>query len=307
MMFEFANSVAMVRPASFRFNDATAFTNYFQKTDQRSNEEVGQTALFEFDRMVDQLRTQAIRVLVLNDVTEPPLPDAVFPNNWFISLPGEIIVCPMQSESRRGERKKDHLEAIANFTNCKTVTDWTLFETSKKFLEGTGSLILDRKNKIAFACRSERTDEYLFNAFCKHAGYKAMMFDSYDRKGRRIYHTNVMMCIGKGFSILCKESIPGGSEKEKLINCLKETDREIIEISFSQMEKFAGNMLQLQTGQAKPVLIMSSSAYRVMNEEQIQKISACTEILPVEVTTIEDVGGGSVRCMMAELFQPNVS
>ncbi len=302
MNHNFARSVAMVRPAAFQYNCSTASTNHFQERDHRTVEEILKLALAEFDHMVDLLRSSGIDVLVLNDPSSPELPDAVFPNNWFVSLPGEIMICPMHSKSRREEKKPEHLQRLKEFTGSKLISDWSKFEAKGLFLEGTGSLVLDRENRKAFACRSERTTDILFNKFCKHAGYEGIFFDAYDRQGREIYHTNVMMCIGNHFAVICEEALRKPREKAEVTKAIAGCEKEVIGISFLQMQNFAGNMLQLQNTEGEPVLLMSSSARESLHPNQLQKIQAYTRILSVNIKTIETIGGGSARCMMAELF-----
>ncbi len=304
MNAEYSSAVAMVRPAAFQYNPSTADSNRFQNKLLLSNEEALSRALLEFDRMVNKLREWGIDVLVLHDEPYPVLPDAVFPNNWFISLPGEIILCPMQSVLRRGERKAGFLKELTAYTGAGQITNWTAMEAENEFLEGTGSLVLDRKNKIAFACRSERTGEKLFEKFCSHTGYEGFIFEAVDREGQLIYHTNVMMCLGNGFAVVCEEAVWKEEERKKLREIISGTGREMISINFAQMENFAGNMLQLKNKSGEYILAMSSNAFNSLQQQQINTIENLTKILSFDVPHIERIGGGSVRCMMAELQRP---
>ncbi|RYG53194.1 MAG: amidinotransferase [Chitinophagaceae bacterium] len=307
MNLEYSAAVAMVRPAAFQFNTATANTNHFQKSSILSKEEVLANALHEFDEVVNCLRNSGIEVLVLFDSPQPVLPDAIFPNNWFISLPGEIILCPMHAVSRRAERRQEHLKELFSFTESVRITDWSDRELQNESLEGTGSLILDRKNKIAFACKSERTSDTLFEKFCNHAGYEGFLFEATDRAGQSIYHTNVMMCLGNGFAVACEDAIVKDEDRKRLRNIIKRTGRELITINVTQMENFAGNMLQLQNINGEHILMMSSRAFISLLPQQIEKIEKFTRILTIDVSTIESIGGGSVRCMIAELQLPKIN
>ncbi|RYG47902.1 MAG: amidinotransferase, partial [Chitinophagaceae bacterium] len=220
------------------------------------------------------------------------------------SLPGEIILCPMQSVLRRGERKAGFLNELTAYTGAGQITNWTAMEAENEFLEGTGSLVLDRKNKIAFACRSERTAEKLFEKFCIHAGYEGFIFEAVDREDQLIYHTNVMMCLANGFAVVCEEAVWKDEEQKKLREIISGTGREMISINFTQMENFAGNMLQLQNKTGEHILVMSSRAFDSLLPQQIEKMRNFTRMLPIDVSRIETIGGGSVRCMMAELQRP---
>lgn len=298
----FASAVAMVRPSCFGFNPETRSTNHFQHVSTLHPKRVQERAEREFDEMVKRLRASDISVLVLEDKSEPGLPDEIFPNNWFVSLPGELILCPMQAPGRRAERRQEHIDQIKTYTDVSKLTDWTAEENQNRFLEGTGSLILDHANKLAFACRSERTSENLFQQFCSHTGYKGFLFTATDRSGRHIYHTNVMMCMGKGFAVICEETISDLKERSALREIIDSTGREVISLTFNQVESFAGNMLQLRSNSGELFLVMSGSAHRSLSREQIKRIKLHSAILVIEASIIEFVGGGSVRCMMAELF-----
>ena len=301
-MSAFASAVAMVRPAAFQFNPGTAATNHFQQPPPLHQDEVQKKALLQFDTMVKELEKHNISVLVLQDQKTPALPDAVFPNNWFISLKGEILLCPMQSPARRAERRPQHIEALLQFTGAVTLTDWSAEENNDKFLEGTGSLVLDHANMHAFACRSQRSDETLFEKFCDHSGFEGSIFDAVDQMGRPIYHTNVMMCLGNGFSAVCEEAVINTSQRKRLREIVEGSQREIITLTFQQMESFAGNMLQLQNKQGEYILVMSNSAYNSLTDEQLKRIELQSRILKIDAGILETVGGGGVRCMMAELF-----
>jgi len=301
----------MVRPEQFGFNEETAENNYYQKRlDDVSENEIQIRARKEFDFFVESLRNKGVNVIVVKDTPEPKTPDAVFPNNWIsFHEKGHVVWYPMYSEIRRAERRGDILGTLKNdhhFT-VRQIHDFSIYESEGAYLEGTGSMVLDRVNKIAHAALSERTDERVLNAFCKKVGYTAVKFNAFQTvEGKRlpIYHTNVMMSVAETFVIVCLESIDDESEKQKLLNSLKETNKEIIAITEAQCTQFAGNMLQVKNKEGKKYLVMSSAALRSLDEGQIAKIEKHCDIIHSSLETIETLGGGSARCMMAEVFLP---
>jgi hypothetical protein len=241
--------------------------------------------------------------MVMEDTPEPKKPDAVFPNNWIsFHENGAVLTYPMFAANRRIERREDIIEEIGKHFKVERRYTFEHYEEEDMFLEGTGSMLFDRVNKIVYACLSLRTDARLLDKFCVLVEYQRVVFHAVDRNGLPIYHTNVMMALGEDFAVLCKESIHNPEELKELENMLRITNKEIVDISYSQMESFAGNMLQVRNDTGQTFLVMSQSAYDSLNERQLQILSSKTQILPIDIRTIEYYGGGSVRCMMAEIF-----
>lgn len=299
------NKVLMVRPVAFGFNEETAVNNHYQKKGNLSNYEIQEKALFEFDEMVSKLKNIGIDVKILQDTKTPHTPDSIFPNNWFSThSDNTVILYPMFAKNRRLERREDLYDIFENINEIKTL-DYSQLENEGVFLEGTGSLVLDRKNKKAYCSLSERADERLLNVFCDDMGYKKIDFRSYqtvDTKRKLIYHTNVMMSIAENYAILCADAIDNKEERQKVIDELKANKKEIIYISEEQVENFLGNAIELKNKDGVSILIMSSTAYNILTEKQKNIIEKYSVILPVDVKTIEKYGGGSARCMIAELF-----
>nr|WP_241635998.1 arginine deiminase-related protein [Fusobacterium gastrosuis] len=299
------NKVLMVRPVAFGFNEETAVNNHYQKKGNLSNYEIQEKALFEFDEMVSKLKNIGIDVKILQDTKTPHTPDSIFPNNWFSThSDNTVILYPMFAKNRRLERREDLYDIFENINEIKTL-DYSQLENEDVFLEGTGSLVLDRKNKKAYCSLSERADERLLNVFCDDMGYKKIDFRSYqtvDTKRKLIYHTNVMMSIAENYAILCADAIDNKEERQKVIDELKANKKEIVYISEEQVENFLGNAIELKNKDGISILIMSSTAYNILTEKQKNIIEKYSVILPVDVKTIEKYGGGSARCMIAELF-----
>lgn len=299
------NKVLMVRPVAFGFNEETAVNNHYQKKGNLSSYEIQEKALFEFDEMVGKLKNIGIDVKILQDTKTPHTPDSIFPNNWFSThFDNTVILYPMFAKNRRLERREDLYDIFENINEIKTL-DYSQLENEGVFLEGTGSLVLDRKNKKAYCSLSERADERLLNIFCDDMGYKKIDFRSYqtvDTKRKLIYHTNVMMSIAENYAILCADAIDNKEERQKVIDELKANKKEIIYISEEQVENFLGNAIELKNKDGVSILIMSSTAYNILTEKQKNIIEKYSVILPVDVKTIEKYGGGSARCMIAELF-----
>jgi hypothetical protein len=291
----------MIRPVGFDFNAETAVNNAFQQAG--SNQDAQIKAEKEFDDFVDKLSAAGIDVTVIQDTPEPRTPDSIFPNNWIsFHNDGTIVLYPMFAVNRRAERKPHVIEAIRqHFTISKTI-DLTHYEDNNLFLEGTGSMVLDRSNKISYACISPRTDISVLEYWCSQTGFTPCAFTSVDQHGGKIYHTNVMMCVADQYVVICLDSIPDKQEKEKVIQQLIATKKEIIPINIDQMNQFAGNMLQVENKEGRKYLVMSSRAYHSLTPEQIGKITTYNEILHSDLHTIETNGGGSARCMMAEVF-----
>ncbi|RYE24835.1 MAG: amidinotransferase [Sphingobacteriales bacterium] len=294
--------IAMVRPAAFGYNEETAANNHFQTNTPQEESQLHSRALAQFDAMVSLLRDNGIDVLVFQDEPQPPRPDAIFPNNWFCCNNNMIQVFPMFAPSRRLEKNWDLLDAVRQQTGITVVKDWGSYEEKNMFLEGTGSMIIDHDHNIAYACLSARTDENLFQQFCKENNYLPIAFSAADEKGREIYHTNVMMAIGQNFAVVCLDAITDSIDRKKILHELQTTGHEIIDISFEQMNAFAGNMLELLNDQQETILVMSLTAFRSLSERQLQTIRKYARIVHPDVSAIESTAGGSVRCMMAELF-----
>lgn len=298
-----ASTILMVRPAAFGFNAETAANNYFQSNPGISKEELQQTALAEFDNMLQTLRNHSIHVIVIEDTKEPPKPDAVFPNNWLSTTPeGLVIVFPMYAPNRRAEKRDDILEQLAKEFVVKDVQDWSEYEVEGRFLEGTGSMVIDHEEKMIFACISERTSMPLLEKFASTNHYQAIVFLATDKKGNPVYHTNVVMAMGEGFCVLCEEAIEEEWELIAVRQLLQSTGHTIIPITRDQMHAFAGNMLEVKNTKGENILVMSQAAFNALRKDQKNLLEAYAKLLPVAVPTIEAVEGGSVRCMMAEIF-----
>lgn len=298
-----AHKILMIRPANFGYNPQTAESNVFQEEVDLSREEIQQRALQEFDLMVKKLQAEGVEVLVFDDEAEPVTPDAIFPNNWFSThFDGTLCLYPMEAEARRLEKDPRIIEEIKKQISLTRIIDLSEYETQNKFLEGTGSLVLDHENKIGYACISSRTNEEVLDAWAKVLGYEIVKFSATDENGKAIYHTNVMMCVGDKFAVVCLESVTNEVDKRTLTRNLERTNKEIIEISRSQMKKFAGNMLLLQNKTGEKNLVMSETARKSLDEMQIKIIESFAKIVSIKIDLIEKCGGGSVRCMMAEIF-----
>ncbi len=294
----------MVRPAGFDYNIETAEDNAFQKNNgSLSNQEIAVQATKEFDHLVDQLVKNNINVEVIEDTKLPKKPDAVFPNNWIsFHQPDVVVTHSMAAKKRRLERRPEIIEQLKEKYIINSQFNLEDTEDNNLFLEGTGSMILDRENKIAYACISKRTDKNLFLQFCEKFEYSPIVFTSIDSEGLQIYHTNVIMCLGIDFVIICMESIPSIKERELLLQNFANTGKLCIEISLDQVKQFAGNMIQLKNSSETPYLIMSSSAYNSLQKNQLLQIEKLTQIIHSPLPIIESYGGGSARCMIAEIF-----
>lgn len=309
MTKQITNSIVMVRPADFRMNEETAVNNFFQKNTREDASTITEKAQQEFDDFVHKLREVGIQVSVVNDHKENNTPDSVFPNNWVtFHENGDIALYPMFAENRRKERREDILEHLEkDGFDIKNVVDYTSAEADDLFLEGTGSLILDRQNEKAYCALSERADEGLLIEFCEDFGYMPIIFHAYQsvqEKREIIYHTNVMMCLAEEFAIVCLDSIDDKKERKMVVESLEEDRKEIINISEGQLHEFAGNMLQLQGDDDKKYLVMSRRAHESLTPNQISQIEQNCDILSSNLQTIETLGGGSARCMIAENFLP---
>jgi hypothetical protein len=312
-MTQITNTVLMIRPVQFRMNEQTAVNNYYQKVLEHTlPETVNTKAVAEFDTMVKTLKNAGIQVIVVEDSKEFDTPDSIFPNNWIsFHKNGTIGLYPMFAKNRRLERKASIIEAVeAEGFKIETVVDYTAAEDDGYYLEGTGSILLDRENQKAYCALSERADEELFIEFCEDFEYTPVVFSAYqtvNNKRELIYHTNVMMCLGTTFAVVCLASIDDKKERKNLLKHLHEDGKKVIEISEEQVNNFAGNMLQLKGTNDQSYLVMSQSALESLRPAQVQLLEVHATIISSKLDTIEACGGGSARCMMAEVFLPKTA
>lgn len=308
-MHQTTNTVLMIRPIRFRMNEQTAVNNYFQEDLDLKNAEINTKAQTEFDAFVEKLRAVGVQVFVEQDDKLMDTPDSVFPNNWVsFHENGDVALYPMFAENRRKERREEVFSSLeTDGFKIENIVDYTSAEEDGYFLEGTGSIVLDRVNKKAYCALSPRADEELFIEFCEDFEYTPIVFVANQTvEGERlpIYHTNVMMCIAETFAVICLDSIDDKHDRKNVVKHLKENKKEIIEISEDQMAHFAGNMLQIRGKDDKRYLVMSKAAHGSLTSMQISKLSMHCDILHSDLETIETCGGGSARCMMAEVFLP---
>lgn len=309
-MKQITDTIFMIRPVSFRMNEQTAVNNYYQKVVENVLQPtINAKAQQEFDAFVEKLRNVGINVIVINDTLDPDTPDSIFPNNW-ISLHEnkDVALYPMYAENRRGERREEVLDMLEDEGfKIDNIVDYTEAEQDGFFLEGTGSMILDRTNGKAYCALSPRADEELFIEFCEDFEYTPVIFEAFHHvNGERklIYHTNVMMCVGEKFAVICADCIDDKKERKAVLDSLKEDGKEIILISEEQVDQFAGNMLELAGADDKRYIVMSAAAHKSLTAKQISSLEKYGEILSSSLETIETCGGGSARCMMAEVFLP---
>jgi hypothetical protein len=307
-----ANAVLMIRPAGFDYNPETAASNRMQQRAGGTPVQANEMARVEFDAFVRALESEGIRVCVVEDTLAPPKPDAVFPNNWVsFHQDGTVVLYPMQAQSRRRERRGEVVDAVCEKLGYRVQRriDLTHHEKDGRFLEGTGSLVLDNVNRVAYACRSPRTHSQVLDEWSREMGYEPVIFDAADRKGVPLYHTNVLMCVGTRAVVIGTEAI-APNDRQRVLDSLTRSGREIVEIGHDEIAAFAGNMLELATWDEAlgdyRVLVMSAAARQAMHPTLFAKLSACTDsVLAAPVPTIERLGGGSVRCMLAEVFLPS--
>ena len=309
-MKQTTNSILMIRPVAFRMNEQTAVNNYYQKViDGLSPETVNTKAQEEFDTFVSKLRIVGVDVTVVDDTLEPSTPDSIFPNNWIsFHENGDVALYPMFAENRRLERREEILDVLEDkgFV-VNEIMDYSSAEEDGFFLEGTGSIVLDRENDKAYCALSPRADEELFIEFCEDFEYTPVIFEAFQTVGterKLIYHTNVMMCVADTFAVICADCIDDKKERKMVLDSLRGDGKEIILITEDQMNNFAGNMLELQGADERRYLIMSASAHRSLTKKQIAQLEEHITILSSSLDTIEACGGGSARCMMAEIFLP---
>ena len=295
----------MVRPARFGYNAETAITNTFQKSTTLDPFEVQQKALNEFDALVSMLRSEGIEVQVFEDADLPYTPDSIFPNNWIsFHESGHMVLYPMLAENRRLERKEDIINKIKELYESHSIHDLSVHEATGRFLEGTGSLVFDYRNNVAYAAVSPRTDKELVETICRELGFKPVFFTSVDRNGTPVYHTNVIMCVGDEFAVLCAESIIDEAEREIVLDELRKGGKTVVEITQQQVEQFAGNMYELINAKGEHLLLMSGQAHRSLTEDQKRILGRFCRIISSPLDTIELHGGGSARCMIADLRLP---
>ena len=308
-MQQTTNTILMIRPTNFRKNEQTAVNNYFQEDIDLKNTEINKKAQEEFDGYVFKLRSFGIEVVVISDSDKFDTPDSIFPNNWIsFHSDGTVGLYPMFAENRRLERRDDILtELEKNNFLIENIVDYTSAEEADLFLEGTGSIILDRVNKKAYCALSARANEDLFIEFCEDFEYSPVVFvanQTVQDKREAIYHTNVMMCVAETFAVICLDTIDDKSERKNVLKHLKEDSKQVIEITEAQMHRFAGNMLQVRGENDELFLVMSKAAHDSLSQSQIAKINNHCKIISSSLETIETCGGGSARCMMAEVFLP---
>lgn len=294
----------MIRPAAFGPNEETASTNFFQSSSTgQDRQKLQQLALVEFDNMVGLLKDHGINVLVIDDTPSPAKPSAIFPNNWLSTSPGGVVsVFPMYAANRRLEKRDDILKLLAQKFVVKDVQDWSEFEVEGKFLEGTGSMVIDHDNKVIYSCYSPRTDVSVLEKFANANKYRAIVFFATDKGGQAVYHTNVVMTLADDFALLCVEAIEEEWELIAIRQLLDSSGHDVIPITKDQMHCFAGNMLQVKNNKGEKFLVMSQTAFDSLDDEQKDELSSRCKLLPISIPTIEQVEGGSVRCMMAEIF-----
>lgn len=309
-MKQTTNSILMIRPVAFRMNEQTAVNNYYQKVlDNLLPATVNAKAQQEFDAFVEKLRSVGVHVIVVDDTLNPDTPDSIFPNNWIsFHENADVVLYPMFAENRRKERREEILDVLEDkgFT-IENIVDYTEAEEDGFFLEGTGSIVLDRANAKAYCALSPRADEELFIEFCEDFDMYPVIFEAFQTvngERKQIYHTNVMMCIGETFAVICSDCIDDKKERKMVLDFLKADGKEIILITEKQVNNFAGNMLEIQGSNDKRYIVMSDSAYQILTPKQKEQLENHAEILSSSLDTIEACGGGSARCMMAEIFLP---
>ena len=305
-LMQTTNHLLTVRPLRFGRNAQTAESNAFQQeSGSESEEAVQEKAVAEFDGFVAELKSKGADITVIFDTEEPHTPDSIFPNNWFSThSDGSLILYPMEAPNRRLERRRSIIDLLSGSFVINNETDLSYYEEEGKFLEGTGSMILDREFKIVYACRASRTNSEVLGDFCKKKGYTKILFDAKDGRSFPIYHTNVMMCLGSRFAVICAEAISDETERLKTLKSLGDTGREVIEITNKQVDAFAGNMLEISGKDGESLTVMSEQAYKSLRPAQIAGIEKYSRPVFAPLYTIEKYGGGSARCMLSELFLP---
>ena len=300
-MLQHTNHIMMIRPVKFDFNEQTSGSNSFQDVAAKASD-TQQKALAEFDGFVDVLRKNGVQIWVVEDTEDPHTPDSIFPNNWLsMHDDSRMVLYPMQALNRRQERRSDIAHHLGEQFTLHDIVDYTAFEKEEKFLEGTGSMVLDREHKICYACISPRTHKDLLVQFCEDFGYTLVDFTAIDKYGKLIYHTNVVMSLGAHFMLICFECIASEEERKRIKNSTK---KNIIEISYHQLQHFAGNILEVINDKDETLIVMSEQAYKSLTATQTIQLEHFGKIIFAPLYTIEANGGGSARCMMAEIFLP---
>ncbi|GAB4334929.1 MAG: arginine deiminase-related protein [Flammeovirgaceae bacterium] len=295
--------ILMVRPASFGFNEETAKDNAFQHAADPNSKAISEKALQEFDGFVKALKDAGVNVIVIHDTPEPRKPDAIFPNNWFTShADGKLFLYPMKAPLRRLERRRSIFELLSQDFQIQEEYDLSHYEQDERFLEGTGSMIFDRIHKICYACISQRTDKGLLEEVCGKLGYEMVAFTAKDGQGKLIYHTNVMLALGTQWAVICGDSIPDKREREMVMDKLKRSGKEVVDVTIEQMLGFTCNILEATNSKGETLLTMSERAYKTFTSEQIKTLEKYAKIVKAPLYTIEDIGGGGSRCMMAEIY-----
>jgi len=302
--------VVMIRPHAFGPNPQTVASNAFQQPADQPTDALREQALREFDGLASALRDHGVRPIVFDDTVEPVTPDAVFPNNWIsFHADGRVFLYPMEAPVRRAERRMDIIDTLSaeHGFGVREIVDLSGLENDGSYLEGTGSMVLDRVNRMAYAALSSRTHHDALAKFAQRAGYEITAFDASDANGRPVYHTNVVMAIGTQFAIVCAEAIGDADKRADVLGRLAATSRAVIKIDMAQMYRFAGNMLELRAADGTAIVALSQNAHDSLTTAQRERISTFGRLLPVDIATIERIGGGSVRCMLAEVFLPHAN
>lgn len=299
------NTVLMIRPARFAFNPDTAVNNRFQQP-PLDPQAASEKALEEFDDYVDSLRRHGVEVLVVQDTPEPHTPDSIFPNNWWSShADGSLVLYPMEGQNRRLERSKGVLQVLEERFAIQRTIDLSPLEQQNLFLEGTGSMVLDREHRISYACHSGRTHEQALRQFAERLDYRLCLFHAVDRQQAPIYHSNVMMNVGRQLAVACLDALPHADERHALEHSLRDTGKQVLALGHGQLERFAGNMLEVHDRDGRSLLVMSRSAWNALDQRQRQQVERHSRPLVVNIDHIERIGGGSARCMLAEVHLPS--
>ncbi len=309
MESQIASSVLMIRPARFESNPHTAASNKFQGNNASSPAQQQRDAAREFDELARALSDAGIRVIQIPDTSEPHKPDAVFPNNWVsFHADGTVVLYPMEAPNRRTERRQDVIDSLATTFGYQVsnIVDLSAHENAKEFLEGTGSLVLDRVNRVAYACLSSRTHLNVLGDFAQRMDYEVLAFDAVDSNGDAIYHTNVLMNVGENLAVICADAIPRDEQRQAVLKSLSDSGHDVVTLSMTQMDAFAGNMLELKSGAGARITAMSQQARNALDNVQLEKIEANGQIVCAPIDNIESSAGGSVRCMLAEIHLPSV-
>jgi len=304
---QLASAVLMIRPVRFQSNPLTAASNLFQGRNESSPEQQQLDAEAEFDGLVAVIEAGGITVVQVDDTAEPHTPDAIFPNNWVsFHADGTVVLYPMEASNRRTERRQDIIDSLANQYGfqVREIVDFSHHEQDGHFLEGTGSLVLDRVNRIAYACLSSRTHLDTLGEFAQRLDYDVVAFDAVDRNGEPIYHTNVLMNVGEELAVICDEAIPRDDQREAVMRRLEKSGHQVLTLTFDQMDSFAGNMLELRSSTGQRVIAMSEQARESLTKSQLETISTYAQIISAPIENIESSAGGSVRCMLAEIHLP---